>query len=198
MTLRLTKPLFAAAAVVAAIAAVSGSTAARADNSFIVSSQIVSDTVATPSSYVGDIAASEVMGNCSGGSCSTAANGGGGGVGGGGHLAGLFGAPGGSIGCQPRKYDQPDLFYNYYSQGNCNQANAQMYISPLPVPHYVGHTFNTYQPFYPHEYMYWHKNRYHNMYDNGRGMNRTRATYYAPPVRTAVANLYWNKLRLPR
>lgn len=97
-----------------------------------------------------------------------------------------------------RSYGQPDLFYNYYTQGYANQTNAQMYLSPLPVPPYVGHTFGTYQPFYPEEYLYWHKNRYHNYYDNGRGMNRTRAVYYRPPVRTSVSNIYWNYLRLPR
>ena len=103
--------------------------------------------------------------------------------------------PGGGVG---RGYGQPDLFYNFYTQGNANQTNAQMYVSPLPVPPHVGHTFSTYQPFYPHEYLYWHQNRFHNYYDNGRGMNRTRATYYSPPVRQAVSNVYWNYLRLPR
>ena len=99
---------------------------------------------------------------------------------------------------QRRAFGQPDLFYNYYTQGNANLANAQMYLSPLPVPPNVGHTFNTYQPFSPHHYLYWHKDRYHNYYDGGRGMNRTRAVYYAPPVKTAVTNLYWNYLRIPR
>ncbi len=198
MTLRLTQSLFAAAAVVAAIAAAGGSTAARADNSFIVSSQVISDTAVASSSYVGDLSAEQAGGGCPDGSCLAGGGLAGGGLAGGGRLAGLFAAPGGSAGYQPRKYDRPDLFYNFYSQGNYNQANAQLYVSPLPVPHFVGHTFNTYQPFYPHEYMYWHKNRYHNFYDNGRGMNRTRATYYAPPIRTAAANFYWNKLRLPR
>jgi hypothetical protein len=91
-----------------------------------------------------------------------------------------------------------DLFYNYYTQGGVNQTNAQMYLSPGPIPPNVGHTFYTYQPFYPHELMYSHKNRFHNYYDNGRGINRTRAVYYSPPVRTAISNLYWNCLRLPR
>ena len=104
----------------------------------------------------------------------------------------------GAAGCVGRSYGQPDLFYNYFTQGYCNQTNAQMYLSPVPVPPNVGHTFTTYQPFYPHEYMYWHKNRFHNYYDNGRGMNRTRALYYAPPVHTAISNFYWNKIRLPR
>ena len=104
----------------------------------------------------------------------------------------------GGAGCRERTYGQPDLFYNYYTQGNCNRANAQMYLSPIPVPAHVGHTFYTYQPFYPQEYLYWHKNKFHNYYDNGRGYNRTRASYYSPPVRQALSNIYFNKLRLPR
>ncbi len=68
----------------------------------------------------------------------------------------------------------------------------------LPVPPNVGHTFYTYQPFYPEEMLYWHKNRFHRYYDNGRGMNRTRAVYYSPPIRQAASNLYWNYLRIPR
>ncbi len=97
-----------------------------------------------------------------------------------------------------RSYGHPDLFYNYYTQGCVNQVNAQMYLSPLPVPPNVGHTFITYQPFYPHEMLYPHKNRFHNYYDNGRGMNRTRAVYCTLPIRSAASNLYWNYLRLPR
>lgn len=97
-----------------------------------------------------------------------------------------------------RGFGQNDLFYNYYTQGNANSINAQMYLSPLPIPPNVGHTFSTYQPFHPHHMLYTHKDRYHNYYDGGRGMNRTRAVYYAPPVKTAVQNLYWNYLRLPR
>lgn len=101
-------------------------------------------------------------------------------------------------GCQDRRYGNPDLFYNYFTQGSCNQANAQMYLSPLPVPPNVGHTFYTYQPMYPHHMMYSHTDRFHRYYDNGRGMNRTRAKYYSPPVRQAASNFYWNVLRLPR
>lgn len=114
---------------------------------------------------------------------------------GGGAFVGDYGP---SAGCGEKKYDHSDLFYNYYSNGQCNRTNAQMYLSPGPVPHFVGHTFGTYQPFYPEEYLYWHKNKFHNDYDNGRGHNRTRALYYAPPVKTALSNIYWNKLRLPR
>ncbi len=97
-----------------------------------------------------------------------------------------------------RGYGRPDLFYNNYTQGNANRANAQMYLSPVPVPPNVGHTFYTYQPFYPQEMLYAHKDRFHNYYDNGRGMNRTRATYWYPPVKQAASNVYWNYLRIPR
>lgn len=100
--------------------------------------------------------------------------------------------------CQSRRYGNPDLFYNYFTKGNCNQSNAQMYISPLPVPPNVGHTFYTYQPFYPHHMLYPHKDRFHRHYDCGRGMNRTKASYYYPPVRQTASNFYWNFLRLPR
>jgi hypothetical protein len=142
----------------------------------IVNSQVISDTAMESGSYAGDLPQS----SCAGGNCA-------GGIAGGGE--GL------AVG---RSYGQPDLFYNYYTQGHANKSNAQMYVSPLPVPKSVGHTYNTYQPFYPEEYLYWHKNRFHKYYDNGRGMNRTKAVYYSPPVRQAISNIYWNKLRIPR
>ena len=97
-----------------------------------------------------------------------------------------------------RGFGRPDLFYNYYTQGYSNTANAQMYLSPLPIPPNVGHTYYTYQPFYPHHMLYAHKDRYHRYYDNGRGMNRTRAVYSYPPIKTAASNFYWNYLRLAR
>jgi hypothetical protein len=90
-----------------------------------------------------------------------------------------------------------DLFHNYYTQGSSNQATAQMYLTPRPVPAWVGHTYYTYQPFYPHHYMYWHKDTYHTYYDNSRGLNRTSAHYYAPPVRTATHSII-NKIKIAR
>ncbi len=152
-------------AVVAALASAGTSLA----NEYVVDSQVTSDTVAAPGSYVGDISPAE---------------------------AGIIGGSG--AGCIDRGYGRPDLFYNYYTQGNCNRSNAQLYISPLPVPPNVGHTFFTYQPLYPHHFMFWHSDRYHNYYDGGRGTNRTRVRYYSPPIRQAISNIYWNKIRLPR
>lgn len=96
-----------------------------------------------------------------------------------------------------RQYGQPDLFYNYYTQGYSNRANAQMYLSPHPIPPNVGHTFFTYQPLYPHHYMFKHSDRYHNYYDGGRGTNRTKVSY-RPSARQHFNNFYWNFIRLPR
>lgn len=170
------RPTMVAAALVLAFAAATAQGQHLGHGEFIVGQQVVSDTVVDPaagSSYAGDIPVSD------------------------GEIVdgGVVGDGAGGIG---RSYGQPDLFYNYYTQGNQNTSNAQMYVSPLPVPARVGHTYNTYQPFYPEEYLYWHKNRFHKYYDNGRGMNRTRALYYSPPVRQAISNIYWNKLRIPR
>ncbi len=71
----------------------------------------------------------------------------------------------------------PQLFANQYTQGYANQATAQMYVAPVPVPEFVGHTYYTYQPLYPHEMMYRHTHRYHSYYDGGRGLNSTRVRY---------------------
>lgn len=60
----------------------------------------------------------------------------------------------------PQMYSD-DLFYNYYvGPSSCGQS-AQMYVSPVPTPPRVGHTYITYQPFYPHEYMWRHSRTYH-------------------------------------
>ncbi|QDT07128.1 hypothetical protein K227x_55530 [Rubripirellula lacrimiformis] len=156
---------------------------------YIVSEQVVSDVKVeggfTGSQYAGDYGSqgevvSSGSGNCASGNC------------GGSYVGDMSG------GVVNRSYGQPDLFYNYYTKGNANGVNAKMYVSPMPVPANVGHTHMTYQPFYPEEMLYWHKNKFHNNYDNGRGMNRTRAMYYSPPVRQTASNLYWNFLRIPR
>ena len=51
-----------------------------------------------------------------------------------------------------------------------------MYVSPLPVPANVGHTYTTYQPFMPHEYMYNHQRSYYT-YNRGAGWTRTNVRY---------------------
>jgi hypothetical protein len=217
---KLTANGFALLAAVATLAAAVNQTTAQdvAPDAYIVGSeQILSDTVigsapehsvaphvgepvVASGSYAGDISSGSECSSCSGSGCSSCGSTGKIGS----RLAGLSGLLGhggahiGDVGTIERGYGRPDLFYNYYTNGMANRVNAQMYLSPLPVPPNVGHTFFTYQPFYPEEMLYWHKNKFHNYYDNGRGMNRTRAVYFSPPIRQAVSNLYWNKLRLPR
>jgi hypothetical protein len=80
--------------------------------------------------------------------------------------------------CQYRFYGQPDLFYNYYAWPSCTGLGAELYVSPRPVPPHVGHTYITYQPLMPHEFMYHHHRTYHRYYDGGQGLNRTCVTYW--------------------
>jgi hypothetical protein len=58
----------------------------------------------------------------------------------------------------------PELFYNYYVPPvdcHCEGAvGAQLYVSPRPVPPFAGHTFITYQPLLPQEFLYQHKRCY--------------------------------------
>jgi hypothetical protein len=72
---------------------------------------------------------------------------------------------------------QKDLFYNYYAQpGPYNGAAAGMYVSPRPVPAFVGHTYVTYQPYMPHEFLYKHKRAYYT-HTPGAGWRRTNVRY---------------------
>ena len=72
---------------------------------------------------------------------------------------------------------QKDLFYNYYAQpGPYYNTPGKMYVSPLPVPPNVGHTYVSYQPFMPHEYTYGHRRSYYT-YNRGSGWTRTNVRY---------------------
>jgi hypothetical protein len=72
---------------------------------------------------------------------------------------------------------QKDLFYNYYAQpGPFYNTPGKMYVSPLPVPANVGHTYVSYQPFMPHEYTYKHNRSYYT-YNRGSGWTRTNVRY---------------------
>jgi hypothetical protein len=51
----------------------------------------------------------------------------------------------------------PDLFYNYYvPPAYCGGVATQLYLCPRPTPPLVGHTYVTYQPLMPHEFLYKH------------------------------------------
>ncbi len=105
-------------------------------------------------------------------------------------------ATNGGYGTWGHRQVQP-LFDNYFTHGSANQADAALYVSPVGVPGWVGHTYITTQPLYPDEFLYQHKDRYHSYYDNGAGLNRTKAKYWAPPVRSAAKQIH-HKLELPR
>jgi hypothetical protein len=64
---------------------------------------------------------------------------------------------------------RPDLFYNYYvppmACGGYGAMGAEMYLSPRPTPPLVGHTYITYQPLMPAEFLYRHHRCYYR--DNG-------------------------------
>lgn len=82
----------------------------------------------------------------------------------------------------PRTYGQPDLFYNYYVPGGPGGVPAAMYLAPRPVPPLVGHTYHTYQPLMPHEYLYQHQRKYYRYYGCGTGLTRTRVRYVRTPI----------------
>ncbi len=70
-----------------------------------------------------------------------------------------------------------DLFYNYYvGAGYSGAYPAAMHLCPRPTPPLVGHTFVTYQPFNPHEFMYRHHRIYTRRHFVG-GTTRTRIWY---------------------
>lgn len=72
----------------------------------------------------------------------------------------------------------PELFYNYYVPAHpAGGVGAQLYISPRPTPPLVGHTFITYQPLMPHEFLYKHHRHYYR-YHPGSGYTKTRVRWW--------------------
>ena len=80
--------------------------------------------------------------------------------------------------CRDYQYGNPDLFYNFYVPPTCGGVGAQLYVAPLPVPANVGHTYYTYQPLMPHEFLYQHHRTYHRYYNEGRGLSRTSVHWW--------------------
>ena len=89
---------------------------------------------------------------------------------------------------------QKDLFYNYYANpGPYNGAAAEMYVAPRPVPPFVGHTWVTYQPLMPHEFLYKHQRAYYT-YNRGAGWRRTNVRYSTWGLRHQD---WWTKMHYP-
>ena len=78
---------------------------------------------------------------------------------------------------EARRRTSPDLFYNYYvPPGSSGGVGAELYVSPRPTPPMVGHTWVTYQPLMPHEFMYRHC-RCHVRRNPGAGLTCTKVHY---------------------
>ena len=76
-----------------------------------------------------------------------------------------------------RNRTSPDLFYNYYVPPvGCNSVGAAIYPSPRPTPPVVGHTYATYQPLMPHEFLYPHNRHYRRRHAEG-GFTWTSVSY---------------------
>ncbi len=73
-----------------------------------------------------------------------------------------------------------DVSINYYVPPvGENSVGAKLYVSPRPVPAWVGHTYITYPPLAPHEFLYPHHRTYRTFHDD------------APPTRTSVRWCRW-------
>ncbi len=71
----------------------------------------------------------------------------------------------------------PGLFYNYYAPpGPYGGVGAQLYVCPLPTPPLVGHTYVTYEPLMPHEFLYRHSRTYLRRHPGG-GWTKTIVTW---------------------
>lgn len=75
-----------------------------------------------------------------------------------------------------------DLFYNFHEGPDPSGVTADMYVSPRPTPPHVGHTYTTYQPLMPHEYMHRHT-RSHYAYAPGAGWTRSKIRYRTSGLR---------------
>ena len=69
-----------------------------------------------------------------------------------------------------RQRTAPDLFYNYYvppGHYGGGMVGAQLYLCPVPTPPLVGHTYVTYEPLMPHEFLYPHSRIYTRCHRDG-------------------------------
>jgi hypothetical protein len=73
-----------------------------------------------------------------------------------------------------RRSTPNDLFYNYYVPPvGPGSVGAELYVCPRPTPPMVGHTYVTYQPLMPHEFMYKHSRHYTTVHPNAPNTRTT-------------------------
>lgn len=83
---------------------------------------------------------------------------------------------------------QPDVFHDFYQPGN-GGVPARAFPSPYPTPMLAGRSYTTYQPFMPNELLYMHHRTYHQPYNMGMGLNRTKVKWHGTPIRTELLSL---------
>jgi hypothetical protein len=91
---------------------------------------------------------------------------------------GFVASPAEAVDYGARHGSSGDLFYNYYVPPSGNgDAGAQLYLCPLPTPPLVGHTYVTYPPLMPHEFLYKHHRSY--LRNNpGEGWTKTKVCWF--------------------
>lgn len=70
-----------------------------------------------------------------------------------------------------------DLFPSYWAPAAPGVISAPLYVSPVPTPPHVGHVWVTYQPLYPHEFLYKHSKVYWRNNPQG-GRTRVVVSWY--------------------
>jgi hypothetical protein len=61
--------------------------------------------------------------------------------------------------------------------GNAGAMNASLYVSPRPVPPYVGHTFITYEGLMPDQMLYRHHRTYYRPWGPYGGVTETKISW---------------------
>ncbi len=92
---------------------------------------------------------------------------------------GELGTSGEALAQAPNPFqNSPGLFYNFYVPPVCppTDVGAELYPCPRPVPPSVGHTYITYEPLMPHEFLYRHSRSYWR-YNPGAGWTRARVSW---------------------
>jgi hypothetical protein len=90
---------------------------------------------------------------------------------------GLVASPAVAVDYGARHGSSGDLFYNYYVEPGYGGVGAQLYVSPLPTPPLVGHTYITYPPLLPHEFLY-HHHRTYLRHNPGAGWTKTKVCWF--------------------
>jgi hypothetical protein len=71
-----------------------------------------------------------------------------------------------------------DLFYNYYApQGSSQGVPTDMYTCPHDTPSPAIQVYYTYQPWLPHEFLYYHHRTYQRYHTGGMGRNTTHVNW---------------------